>query len=335
MKKTLLSLTLGIILITGVGWECSAAPETVVLKQAIYAPAGHPYTMDAIEFGDWVSKATGGRVKIEVYPAASLCPANQEMTAVHNGSIDMSKTVPMYITGQFPLLNYTALPWSTPTAIEAAAKVNAEIVPILENSIRAYNVRIIMFTYVPNTYVLVTKKAIRTPAEMKGLKVRTPGGLTDKYAVNWGAAPVSLPAGEVYTSLQRGIVDATIITVPSVKGLRLNEVAPYVTDLNIGLSGFVNFVNKDKWNKISSADQKAIMDLTPQYTTHQTEIENKVFEKGRAEWAGLGVKVYVPNAAEMELWKAGAKPLWDWYAKSNPEAKKIVDILLKLGAGVK
>ena len=336
MKKILFSLALAVILVSGFGWESPAAPAPapIVLKQSMYPPAGHPYTVGAMEFAEWVAKATGGRVKIEVYPAASLCPANQELAAAHAGTIDMTLTVTTYLTGMVPLLNYTGLPWFSPPTKEAVGKVNSEVLPILEKAMQAYNVRLLMTSATPNNYCLVTRKEIRNPADLKGLKIRTAGGLTDKLAVNWGAAVVSLPVSETYSALQRGLVDATILTIPSVKGMRIYEVAPYVTDLGMGMNAFLTMVNKDKWNKISPADQKAILGLIPEYVVYRTGTSMKDVETARAEWPGLGVKVYVPTPSELQQWKAGAKPLWEGFTKSSPEAKKIVDILIKNGGGI-
>lgn len=333
---TVIFLT-GLLLISGIfSYDSVAASPTqpVILKQSCFTPAGHPYTLDNIEFAEIVAKATGGRVKIEVHPSASLCPPAQELSAVHSGSIDMTTTVTTYLAGVAPLVQYTALPWFVPPTKEGIEKLNAEVLPLLEKSLQKYNIRLLMTRNAPNNSCLVSRKPIRTPADLKGLRIRTAGGLTDLLAVNWGASVVSLPISEAYSALQRGIVDATLATVPSVKGMRIYEVAPYITDLRMGLNAFLIMVNKDKWNQISKTDQKAILDVIPSWIITNTEKEMKEIEKERAGWAKLGIKVYNPTPSEMELWKAGAKPLWTKYAKSSPEAKKIVEMILKNGGGI-
>ncbi|PIU84332.1 MAG: hypothetical protein COS67_13815 [Deltaproteobacteria bacterium CG06_land_8_20_14_3_00_44_19] len=342
MKNRLILSSLMVVLVVSVvtvGFAKAAPPtvaETIVLKQSVYAPASHPYIRLPTEFARRVATATGGRVKIEVYPSSSLCPAKEELAAAHGGSIDMTFGVMTYFTGMVPLFNYTALPWSSPLTKEGAAKATLETQPILEKALRGYNVHVLYGFVIPGgVYCLVARKEIRTPAHLKGMKVRTPGGLSDKLAVNWGAAVVSGPASELYSVLQRGIADATIISKASVKGLRLNEIAPYVTDLAMGMNGVLVAVNKDKWNRISKADQKAITGLIPEYLVWLSGEFLKYTEAAQTEWPKLGIKVYVPTPSELELWKAGAKPLWEEYAKSSPEAKEIVDILIKHGGGIK
>jgi len=103
----------------------------------------------------------------------------------------------------------------------------------------------------------------------------------------------------------------------------------------MGMNGVLVAVNKDKWNRISKADQKAITGLIPEYLVWLSGEFLKYTEAAQTEWPKLGIKVYVPTPSELELWKAGAKPLWEEYAKSSPEAKEIVDILIKHGGGIK
>lgn len=336
-KWVLLSISLVLLLALVVVTGCAPKEEEakpVVLKQSIYAPEAHPYSIWQKDFAQLVTEATEGRVQIELYPSAALCPPADELSSCHSGSIDMAASVATYLIGQVPLLNYTALPWASPKKIEDATSAVLEIIPVLEDALKDYNVKIIWTIIMDDNYCLVSKKEVHSPADVKGFKIRTAGGATDQLAVNWGAATVSLPASEIYSALQRGIADATILTIPSVKGLRVYEVAPNVCDFGMGLNAFVVYVNQDKWDQISSADQKAILDLVPDWISHVAELNAEAVAASRAEWTELGVDRYVPTPKELEEWKAGAKPLWENWAKSGPEAKKVVDILKKHGGGV-
>lgn len=346
MKKAMF-LFLAMLLLTGSLYTLACArpvtpvtPEKpvtqpIVLKQSTYVPAGHVYAQRAEEFASRVAEATGGRVKIEVYPGQTLCPAREELNAARMGTIDMTMTVATYLVGAVPLLNCFALPWGPPPTKEKVVKAIFEMNPILETALAYHNVKLLYTSFVPGNYCLIGGKEIRTPADLKGTKLRTAGGLTDKWAADLGAGIVSISAAETYSALQRGTVDATIITIPSAVMLRLYEVAPYITDLGMGMNAFVIAVNKDKWNQISKDDQKAIIDLLPERLLVSTEASMEDLVEARASWPGLGIKVYVPTAAEMKLWKDSAKPAWEEYSKSSPEAKKIVDILVKHGGGVR
>ena len=337
LKNRIMSLSLVAVLIVSFSKSTPLfAAETIVLKQSIYTPAGHLYTSLTEEFAKRVAAVTDGRVKIQVYPGQSLCPAKEELVATHNGSIDMSSGVTSYFAGLVPLLNYSVLPWSATQTKETTNKAVMEMHPIIANAMKKFNVHLLYAYNVPGSnYCLVTRKEVHKPADLKGLKIRTAGGFSDKVAMNWGAGVISIPATEVYTVLQRGLADGTLMTKPSVKGFRLYEVAPYVTDFSMGMNGLVIAINKDKWNQIAITDQQAITGLISEFLDWMTETLLEYNKSIRSEWSSIGVHVYDPTPSELELWKAGAKSLWADYAKSSPDAGKIVDILMKNGAGVK
>ncbi len=349
MKKRLVLLALSCVVLLALciipACKPAAAPtETptpsptptgpVVIKQSIYSPPGHTYTGFAEEFARRVAAATEERVKIEVYPGASLCTAAEELSAAHSGSIDSGMTVLSYIVGQVPLLAFATLPWCAPPKLEDNLASVEALRPLVDKALKDYNVKVIWFALTPDVYCLVTKKPVHTPTDLKGLKIRSAGGGIDDLVVNWGASIVSIPVTEAYSSIQRGIADGTILTIPSVLQLKINEVASHVCDLGIGFNGFIVYFNKDKWNRISSADQKAIMNILPEYLTYTFDSTQKTIEAMRQALPRVGVTVYKPTPTEMQEWKGGAKQIWDKYAQSSPEAKPIVEILKKYGGGI-
>jgi len=252
-KILVLGLTLGLVMsLLATGCTSPAPPATaepVVLKQSCFAPPGHIYTGWAEEFGSRVAEATGNRVTVEVYPGQALCPAKEELTACHTGTIDMTYVPVTYLVGMVPLLNYAALPWCSPPTPESAAKASLEMDPILRKALEEYNVHLVWMQFLPGNMGLSTKKEVRTPEDLKGMKMRTSGGLADKLAVSWGAAPVSVPSPEMYTALQKGTIDAAMVTLPSVKGYRMVEVAPYYTDIAMGLNGLLAVVGQNLYGR--------------------------------------------------------------------------------------
>ena len=338
-KRVLFTMSLGLVLVLGLMWTCvseatAAEQKTIVLKQSVYTPLQHDITRRALEFSKRVAEATAGRVKIEVYPSESLCPAKEDECCPgrEHRYNDYRNVVSGWSSADS---NFSALPWFLPENPQAAAKALFEIMPIVQKSIDRFNVHLIHIESAPSNYVLVTKKEVRTPAQLKGLKIRTAGGLTDNLAINWGAAIVSIPSAETYTALQRGLVDGTIFSVVSYMSFKLDEVAQYITDFGMGANALLIAINKDKWQQISPADQKAITDLVPTFMQWAIEDYIRGDNKERAKWDSLSLKVYKPTPAESDLWKMGARPLWEKFAAANPDNRQIIDILKKYGASIK
>ncbi len=311
----------------------AAAQEPITLMAATMYPAGNPYATIAQLYAAAVQEATEGRVKIVVNPGESLCPGAEELAAVNSGSVDAAMTVINYVVGQVPLANVGALPWVGITDIDSNLAAAAEGLPIIQKGFEKYNIYINWYACAPSAYGLATKKPVHVPSEAKGLKIRSAGGAMDELISGWGCSTVTLPTSEMYQSIQYGVSDGTLLSVPSMVAFKLPEVAPYYCDLDLGTGGFLFYINKDKWAKISSADKEAIGKVTPEFMKVVLQVNAANIEKGRKELPEMGETVYVPTADEMKLWKAPAQAIWDKYASSSPEARQLTEIYLKYGAG--
>jgi len=311
----------------------AAAQGPIVLVAATMYPAGNPYAAIAQLYAAAVLEATQGRVKIVVNPGESLCPGAEELAAVNSGSVDAAMTVINYVVGQVPLANVGALPWVGISDIDSNLAATAEALPIIQKGFSNYNIHVNWYACAPTAYGLATKKAVHVPDEAKGLKIRSAGGAMDELIAGWGCSTVTLPTSEMYQSIQYGVSDGTLLSVPSMVSFKLPEVAPYYCDLDIGTGGFLFYINKDKWDKISSADQEAISKVTPEFMRVVLQVNGANIDKGRKALPELGETMYVPTADEMKLWKAPAQAIWDKYAATSPEARQLTEIYRKHGAG--
>ena len=311
----------------------AAVQEPITLVAATMYPAGNTYATIAQLYAAAVLQATEGRVKIVVNPGESLCPGAEELAAVNSGSVDAAMTVINYVVGQVPLANVGALPWVGISDIESNLAAAEEGLPIIQKGFEKYNIHINWYACAPSAYGLATKKAVHVPAEAKGLKIRSAGGAMDELISGWGCSTVTLPTSEMYQSIQYGVSDGTLLSVPSMVSFKMPEVAPYYCDLDIGTGGFLFYINKDKWDRISSADQEAIGKVTPEFMKVVLQVNGANIDKGRKALPEMGETVYVPTADEMKLWKAPAKAIWDKYAASSPEARQLTEIYIKHGAG--
>jgi TRAP-type C4-dicarboxylate transport system substrate-binding protein len=307
--------------------------ETIVLRTAVMYPANNPFTVFAEEYAKMVLKATEGRVKLVVSPGESLCPGAEELSSVNSGSVDAAMTVISYVVGQVPLANLGALPWVGISDIEKSTAACVEVLPVMQKGFEKYNINMLWYTPSPSAYGLATKKQVHVPDEAKGLKIRSAGGAMDKLIQGWGATTVTVPTSEMYQSIQNGITDGTLLTATSIASFKLNEIAPYYCDLDIGINGFMFYVNKNKWDKISKADQAAINAIQADYIRQVFTMNKSFIQKARASYPKIGETAYVPTAEEMKLWKAPAREIWEKYMASSPEAKQAADIFLKYGGG--
>jgi TRAP-type C4-dicarboxylate transport system substrate-binding protein len=103
-------------------------------------------------------------------------------------------------------------------------------------------------------------KPIRTPADMKGLRIRQPSAVASHIIEATGAAPVGMPASDTYTSLQRGVIDGLSFTWQPIQAFRLDELINTHTNIPFYNSTFVISMNKEKYNRLPDDLKKVIDD---------------------------------------------------------------------------
>ncbi len=160
-------------------------------------------------FADWVRQMSGGRMEIKVYGGGELVPALQAFDAVRSGAAEIGSGAAYYWAGKAAATQFFA---SVPFGMNAQ-QLNAWI--LSGGGLELWNELYADFGLVPmpggNTGVQMGgwfNRQINSIADLKGLKMRIPG-LGGKVLEKAGGAPVLLAGGEIYTGLERGVIDAT------------------------------------------------------------------------------------------------------------------------------
>ena len=323
------ALVIATLLVSAACTPQAGAPtgERIVLKQNCLSPKGHIYERQVEYYAELVREATDGGVLIEIYPSSGLVPAKEELTATRDGIIDMNMLVMTYIAGALPLVDAFNIPfWSS---FESQADVCLESTPVVNRQfMKSYNQRLLWHLMVCPYVIYAREKPITSLDELKGLKVRSSGGYQDKIVQMIGGIPVTTAAPEVYQALQRGIVDAGIITAPSYYGHRIFEVAPYVTLPDLMLTSGGSTINLDKWNSMPDGYQQAMLQAAEPAMRWSLEDAKKEMGELMEKYQQLpGVEVTVFGDAEKSKVKELSNPLWEEYLqKSGTDGQDLYDI---------
>lgn len=162
-----------------------------------------------IRFAQWVNEMSGGRLNITVYGGGELIPALEGFDAVSNGAVELNHGVAYYWAGKVAAAPFFA---SVPFGMNAQ-QMEAWIISgggqeLWDKLYRPFNVKPILCG---NTGVQMAgwfRRKIETLQDLKGLKMRIPG-LGAKVLEKAGGTPVLVSGGEIYTNLERGVIDAT------------------------------------------------------------------------------------------------------------------------------
>jgi TRAP-type C4-dicarboxylate transport system substrate-binding protein len=324
----------GILMLAGV-WltGCNSGgdrpSEVVKLSYSIFFPPTHVQYLAAEEWAREIERRSEGRIEIVLYPAGSLTKADQCYEGVVKGISDIGMSCFAYTRGRFPLMEGLDLPVGYPNGA-AATRIANQIVEKYEPAELA-DVRV-LYVHAHGPGILASKKPVRSLADMKGLKVRATG-LSAKVVEALGGTPVAMSQPETYEALQRGVVEATLCPVETLKGWRQGETIQYLVEvpaLGYTTAMFV-VMNRDRWSKLPPDLQTLFDTVSREWIEKHGAAWDQADRDGRALVTELGREFIELSAAEQEQWKSAVKPVLDDFvtqtaAKGLPGADLLSDI---------
>jgi len=235
--------------------------KKTVIKLATSWPAHFPIMGTGVErFAQRVKDISGGSLEIKLYPKNVLVPALAVFDAASAGQIDAFHSGPYYWKGKNSAFSlFSGIPFGF-----TAEEVNSWM--LYGGGLQLWREQYDRYNLYPllggNTNIQMGgwfRKPIRSLADMKGLKMRIPG-LGGEVFSRMGVNPILLPAGEIYTSLERGVIDATEWVGPALDiKMGFYKVAPYYySGWHEPGSVLELTFNKHTWNKLAFEHQSMI-----------------------------------------------------------------------------
>ncbi|WLD58462.1 TRAP transporter substrate-binding protein [Salinispirillum sp. LH 10-3-1] len=238
----------------------SAQAQQVTLRMGHLWPAVSGNHIDLMQaWADKVQADSNGRIRVEVYPGGTLVPPTEQYEAVRNRIMDITATVQGYTANRFPLTQIVELPGVSDSGTQGAC--------ILQNLYdeghldREYadTKPLFMFTHGPGMFH-VRGTEIRTPEDLRGLRIRRPTTVVGNILEQLGAQPVGMPAPESYTAMQRGVIDGVALPWEGTIAFRLAELVDSHTSIGgMYTLAFIVTMNSQVYNSLS-AENRAVID---------------------------------------------------------------------------
>jgi TRAP-type transport system periplasmic protein len=306
--------------------ESKASGETIRLSYSVFFPPTHVQCIAATNWANEIEKRTGGRVKITIYPAGSLTKAEQCYEGVVKGISDLGMSCFAYTRGRFPLIEGLDLPLGYPDGKTATLAANAMIAKYKPQELKDVHV---LYVHAHGPGILASKKPVKSLANLKGLKVRATG-LSAKIVEALGGTPVAMSQPETYEALSKGVVEATLCPIETLKGWKQGETIQYVVDssaIGYTTSMFV-VMNKDKWDKLPAEAQKVFEAVSQEWIAKHGEAWDQADKAGREYVTQLKREFIQLPEAEQQAWKAAVKPILEDYVKRAKEKNLPGDAML-------
>ena len=265
-------------------------------------------------FAELVNQATGGKVKVQVFYDGTLFGERTAVEAVLNGSIDIGTSAnPQYAPWTDAML------WmDMPYVVDDQAGLRKLLDGPPGETIRSSMEQkpglkvLMMIDNGGGRPVLTVSKQIKTPADLKGMKVRSVSSPVDQAIWrSWGASPTPIDFAEVYSALQSKVVDGYGPNWSDAIGTKQVEQIKYAADVNYIVGTQLAVMRLDKFNALPKELQDVL--LKAGRDTERWGI--KVDADEVAQMKGIfkdkyGVVIYEPAAPELEQWKSLARAVW-------------------------
>jgi len=327
MRKVLI-LAIGIVA-ASLGAADAYAQKTI-LRAASFLPArSSTVVYGLIPFMERFNKAVGDEVKIQGYYGGSLGRnPKKQADLVKDGVADIAQLVPGYTPGQFPGTSVMELPFLIRSALEGSV---TEWRLYKTGLLKGWDVfKVVgLFSTEPNHFH--TRRAIKSIADLGGLKVRIAGPVYAATVKHYGGIPIGIPVTQMTEALSRGVVDGVMQGWGGGGVFRIYSIAKFTYAAPLGISPLAIVMNKQKWNSLSRRVQKALDENSGEamardggsgFDLNSVKFR-KIAQKG-------GQKAIELSEADFKKGFEFVRPLHKAWIKNNTNGQKIFDAYTKV-----
>jgi len=291
------------------------------------------------EWANSMEEKSGGELIIKPYPAKSVAADNNALfEAVRNGVLQGMNPFTLYWSGKIPASVFLS---SYPAGPDQPHQWDIMFYSLgmLEKTREIYE-KYGLFYVGPiqhDANIIHSKKPVTSLDDLKGMKMRVPGGMVAEVFQQFGVSTVSLPGSDIFPALEKGTIDAADYVGPAVNyELGFSQVTDYIM---FGPPGVMSIyqpvdlmdltVNLRAWNALDPKLQQLVEDEVRIYSQkHYLTIQQRNIEAMK-KFVAEGDTVTRLGQEDLEKFRKAAIPIWFNWASKNEDAKAILDIQLE------
>ncbi|WP_417318694.1 TRAP transporter substrate-binding protein DctP [Emcibacter sp.] len=220
-----------------------------------YSPS-HPFSKADLRWMKFIEEESSGKIRIDAFWSGSLLSSDHSMEEIRHGVADIGLITPIYAKGGAHLLRIQAGFYSGVTSMDNQTKLYR----CMEKSSVQFDRELqglkVLAVQGGNLPALITRDvAVKNLEDLKGLRLRVPTELLEVF-LELGADPVSMPMGEVYSALAKGVIDGVAAPGDTFKSLHFSEVAGHFTQVEIPRGGYPSrAMSRALWDSLHEREQ--------------------------------------------------------------------------------
>ena len=233
-----------------------AQDKPVEMKFGNWVPAQHALAKTGFEpWARSVEAASGGSIKVVLFPAQQLGKANDHYDMARDGIAEITYVNPGYQAGRFPIFSAGELPFLMNKPGPGSAALDAWY-----RKYAATEMKDVKFCFAHlHIGTLHSKQPITDPAQIKGMKIRSANGTVAQMMTLLGGTNVQVSAPEARDALEKGVADAITFPWNSIISFGIDKAVTHHTDMRLYAAAFVWAINKPWYEKLS-VNQKKVID---------------------------------------------------------------------------
>ena len=292
-----------------------------------------------IVFKDYVESRSNGAIEVELFIGTQLCSKGAEcLQGIADGSIDIYISTSGGAAGIFPYVQVLDLPYLLRDDRIAEEVLQGDFVRTVRNQALADSGGKIRLMTIGNTggwrNFANTKRVVKTPSDMEGLKIRTVvADLPQELVKALGASPTPIPWPELFTSFQTGVVEGSKNGITDIMGMKFPDAGlKYVTLDGHAYMGALWWMNNDMFMGMPDGLRRVVVDGFAQLQQATFASPKRKSIQAYQDFVTGGGTLYVPTPEEKAMFKQAAAPVYDWFKANIKEGGKMFDALTAAAA---
>ncbi len=299
------------------GHEAASTPA-LLLRYADNQPQDYPTTKAAEYFATLVEERSGGRVRIRVFADAALGDEISVFRQMQFGGIDFARASVGTLAGFVPEMAILQLPYLFEDAEHMWRVLDGEIGAELLGTVESAGV-IGLSWFDAGARNIYTRVPVRTLADLRGLTIRVQeSDLMSRMIRLWGASPVQMPYGEVYSALQTGRIDGAENNWPSYEATGHYEAAPYyLLDVHCRLpeAMLLSRVTLDKLLELDPDFEELLLACAREAAVYERELWQERERASEETVRASGCVVTEPDEEEIARFREAIAPMYEGFSE--------------------
>jgi tripartite ATP-independent transporter DctP family solute receptor len=233
--------------------------QTYSFRVSLVTPPSHGWTVTAEKFNEELQARSNGRMSAQVFPSEQLGSEADMVQQMEVGTLDFGFITNAYLSTRSESFNAWFMPFLFEDLEEASQARHSEESRKMLDELEAQGLVGLDFSFAGERHVLMKDGAIQTPEDLKGKKLRIIGNpVMQEFWTGLGVSPTPMPLGEVYSSLQTGVIDGIDIDLDALVSLNLQEIASDLTLTKQMAFPSVVVMSKEVFDSLPIEDQEIV-----------------------------------------------------------------------------